>query len=188
MEQRSSYNCKMLRDPALAILALILSIPFLGGCSPANENAGANGNVSTPGQPITRTSGPGIDGVKDGSEELGALIKLPFEPDDLVWKEFQAGKPGQVQGRRLLAVFQLTPQEAKALIDRSAKAGAGSPAVLSVEKWFPPELIAQSEMSSDAGITVTTYPADDFFQEPFTRGTISNVDDTDFFVLELFTV
>lgn len=177
----------MLRESSLAILALIGSILVLTGCGDSvNVNSPGNANVPAAGSTNSSPSEPGMDGVKDGAEELEALIKLPFQPEDLVWKEFLAGSTLNVQGRRLLVVFQLTPQDAKSLIERSAKAGAGSPAVISVEKWFPAELITQSELSSDEGIAVTSYPANEFIQDPFKEGTLSHVDETDFFVLDLF--
>lgn len=183
----SPYNCKMLRARTLGILALFTSLQFLAGCGgTAGTNSGGSANTSVPGRPANPSAKREADGVKDSLEELEALITLPFQPEDLVWKEFVAGTNGNVQGRRLLAVFQFSPNDAKELIDRSAKLGVGSPAQIPVEKWFPAELIAQSEMSGDEGIAVTSYPADEFYRDPFRKGTLSNVDKTDFFVLDLF--
>lgn len=176
----------MFRERSIAILALITCILVAGACSTANE-----GPVNNAAEAANRASNigapqPGTEGVKDGVEELEALIKFEIKPEDLVWKEFRAENAGSVQGRRILAVFQLTKQDAKDLVDRSSKNGEGTSALIPVEKWFPPELITQSDMSVDEGIAVTTYPADEFFKGPFDKGTISRVDKTDFFVLELF--
>lgn len=177
----------MLRARTLGILALFALLQLLGGCGgTAGTNSGGNANTTVPGRPANPSAKREADGVKDSLEELEALITLPFQPEDLVWKEFVAGTNGNVRGRRLLAVFQFSPNDAKELIDRSAKLGAGSPAQIPVEKWFPAELIAQSEMSGDEGIAVTSYPADEFYRDPFLKGTLSNVDKTDFFVLDLF--
>jgi len=177
----------MLRARTLGILALFSALQLLAGCGGmAGTNSAGNANSSVPGSPANPSAKREADGVKDSLEELEALITLPFEPEDLIWKEFVAGSNGNVQGRRILAVLQFSPQNAKDLITRSAKLAEGSPALIPVEKWFPAELIAQSETSGDESIAVTSYPADEFFQDPFRKGTLSNVDKTDFFVLELF--
>ncbi|NOT48552.1 MAG: hypothetical protein HOP17_12475 [Acidobacteria bacterium] len=161
------------------ILALIFAIQILSGCSgqTANSNTASNQNESA------AASGPEKDGVKDNVSELGALIKFSLEPDDLAWKEFPAKDD---QRRRVLAVFQLTAEDSKKLVERAAKIRPAKPVSITTEKWFPTELTTQSEMNRDEGIPAVSYAADEFYLEPFNEGTLSRVDNTDFFVLEVF--
>jgi hypothetical protein len=178
-----SYNVKMLTPATSVILALILSIAFMAGCSserPAANNANGNTAAASQGNE-NRDIEPGLEGAKDNPEELATLVKLPYTPEDLVWKELPAK-----QGRRVVAVFQLTEEDAKKLIGSAAKARAGSPVSLKPENWFPRELTTQTDVSGEETLPATAYPADEFFQPPFTEGTVSNVDDTNFFVLEVF--
>lgn len=164
------------------ILALIASIYALGGCagSPAPgvaNNAASNANQ----QNSNRAVEPGMEGAKDNAEELGTLVKMPYEPEDLAWKEFSTP-----QGRRVLAVFQLTDEDSKKLIDAASKARPGTPASIASEKWFPKELVTQNEIAGESGIQATSYAADEFLGPPFSEGTVSRVDNTNFFVLEAF--
>lgn len=161
------------------ILALILFIQILAGCGggTADNTGQANANTANAAAPQ-----PEKDGVKDNYEELGALVKMPFEPEDLAWKEYAAGK----QGKRLLAVFQLTAEDAKKLVERASKIRPATPVTIMPEKWFPTELVSQSEMTGDEGIPATSYAADEFFQPPYSEGSVSRVADSDFFVLEVF--
>ncbi len=177
----------MLSRRIALILALSIAVPSLAGCSnqpvidsgskspgPANE---ANTN---------RAVEPGMEGAKDNADELRTLINLPYEPEDLIWKEYTAGKPGEKQGRRVLAVFQFTPDESRKLIEAASKVRSPVPVALSTEKWFPKELVTQSEIGGEDGIQATAYAANEFMQTPFSEGTISRVDNTDFFVLDLY--
>lgn len=170
----------MLAKRTSVILALIFAIQILDGCSgpTANSNSSAaNANGAS------RLSDAEKEGVKDNAEELATLITFPLEPDDLAWKEYPAVQGGK--SRRVLAVFQLTPEESRKLIERAVKVGPAKPVSITTEKWFPKELTTQSEMNGDEGIAAASYPANEFYLGPFTEGTLSRVDNTDFFVLEL---
>lgn len=168
----------MLAKNALALTAFLLALQVLAGCAgpTANSNV-ANANATSAG------AEPEKEGVKDTSDELAILIKFPFEPEDLAWREFPATGD---QRRRVLAVFQLLPEDSKKLTERSSKIRPGKSVSLATEKWFPTELTMLNEMNSDEGIPATSYAADEFFNAPFTEGSLSRVDNTDFFVLELF--
>ncbi|MGD9562364.1 MAG: hypothetical protein AB7F88_10350 [Pyrinomonadaceae bacterium] len=163
------------------MLALLASISSLIGCedgpTTGNTVVSSNANVRNSNRAIE----PGMDGAKDNAEELSSLVKLPYEPEDLVWKEF----PG-AQGRRLVAVFQLTDDDAKKLVDTASKTRPGAPVSIASETWFPTELVTQSEISGDTGIQATSYSAEQFYQSPYNEGTLSRVDKTNFFVLEVF--
>lgn len=175
------YNTKMLFHRAALILALSVLIQLAVGCERAPVTEANNAAVNRANS--NRAIEPGMEGAKDNADELGTLIKLPYEPEDLVWKDFAAADG---KGRRLLAVIQLTPEESRKLIDSALKAGPGKPVSISSEKWFPKELVTQSEMSPDEGIQATSYATNEFLRPPFTQGTLSHVNNTDFFVIELF--
>jgi hypothetical protein len=168
------------------ILSLFLLINTLGGCSRPSSNTGNSAaNNHTDQANANRAVEPGMDGARDNEDELATLVKLPYEPEDLVWKEFPATGDGN-SVRRVLAVFQFTPADAKKVVENASNVRPGSPVRLPSEKWFPKELITQTEVSGEEGIKATSYAADEFLNAPFNTGTLSRVDNTDFFVLEVF--
>ena len=179
-----TYNNLMARRTTSLILALFLSLIVLGGCSNPSSNTAnsASDNHSDPAN-TDRAVEPGMEGAKDNADELATLIKIPYEPEDVVWKEFPAaaGAP-----RRVLAVFQFTPADAKKIVETASKVRPGTPTRLPTEKWFPKELVTETDVSGEEGIKATTYAADEFLIPPFTEGRLSRVDNTDFFVLEVF--
>ncbi len=162
----------------LAILALILSNQMLIGCSNEPE---ANANQIVVNTRPAATPDPAREGVKENKDELAELIKLPYEPEDLVWKAFAPDKNGQ----RLLAVFQLLPDDSRKLADRLTKQSKGTSVKIKAEKWFPTELVTENEVTGEEGIVATSFPADDFFQQPYSEGTVSRVGTSDFYVLDL---
>jgi hypothetical protein len=170
----------MLGNRTSLILALAAAIQLLSGCS--GPSPGANNANSANEANANRAVEPGMEGARDNADELRTLIRLPYEPEDLVWKEYAADK----QRRRLLAVLQFTTEDTRKLVEASSRIRPGTPATVPTEKWFPKELVTQSEMSGEEGVQATSYAADEFFQQPFSEGTLSRVNNTDFFVLELF--
>jgi len=168
----------------LIVLSLCLLINTLGGCSKPTSNTG-NSNNQTDQANADRAVEPGMEGAKDNADELETLVKLPYEPEDLVWKEFPAAADGST-ARRVLAVFQFGVADAKKVVENASHVRPGSPVLLPTEKWFPKELITQTEVSGEEGIRATSYAADEFLNAPFNTGTLSRVDNTDFFVLEVF--
>lgn len=115
---------------------------------------------------------------EDNSEEISALVNLPFEPEDIVWRK-------NPDGKSLIAVMRFSPEDAKKLRQQLEAGGKGSSRSIPPEDWFPTELTAQSEASPDAVITGTAFPASPFYQPPFNDGTVTVVSGTDFFILEL---
>lgn len=177
----SFYNIRMPFSRVSLSLALIVAVYVIGGCSGTSRPTSNNSASGVDTQNSNRAVEPGMEGAKDNSEELAALVKMPYEPEDLAWKEYPA-QPG----RRLLAVFQLTDDDTRKLVEAASRVRPGSPLSVTSEKWFPKELVTQSEMSGDAGIQAISYAADEFLQPPFTEGTVARVEGTNFFVLEAF--
>jgi len=172
-----SYNVQMLLSKTAIILALILSIQMLGACVGKTSDANTSNTANTGSANISK---PETEGVKDNADELATLARLTFEPEEVAWKETTAGDK-----RKLLAVLRFTPVDSKKIIENAAKVKPGQNVSIPSERWFPAELVSQSEMSGDETITATAYAADEFFLPPYTEGRLSRVGNSDFFVLEL---
>ena len=156
----------------LAALALLISTPFLQSCSSRGENGNVanatNGNSS-----IATHTGP-----KDNIDEFGLLVRLPAEPEEVAWEE----KPEQ---KKLVAVIRFSPENAQKMAAEVAKNGNGSSEELTVESWYPNELIAQSELTGESSVKGQSYPAEPFLNPPYTKGKITRIENTDYFILQI---
>ncbi len=131
--------------------------------------------------------------AKDDAEELSKLIKLPYETEEALWKIEPLGKnqnservPGPTDNK-LIAVLKFKSADAQKLVEQAANYKPPTENSISVENWFPPELIAKSQESGDETIKGTVYAPNDFAQPPYQNGTLTRIAETDYFVLELFT-
>lgn len=155
------------------ILALFFSAASLSSCVGGNKNA----NTQSTAAPSNRT-GENPNLPKTNVEELGLLVNVPYETEDIVWKEYASQK-------RLLAVLRFSPADAAKLVAESEKIRSSESAAVSSETWFPAELIAKSEMSGDDNLSGRSYAANQFFQEPYSSGQLVRIENTDYFVLDL---
>ena len=114
----------------------------------------------------------------DNVDEFSMLVQLPFLPEEVVWKE----KPAQ---KSLTAVLRFSPENASKFAAEIAKNGNGTQVNLSVEPWYPNELIAQGDVTGESTITGQSYPAESFLNPPYTKGTITRIDNTDYFILQI---
>ncbi len=153
------------------ILALFSAVLIPAGCGGTASNSNSANTVAN--EAATNANLP-----KTSSEDLGMLIKMPFETEDVIW----SGGPDQ---KKLIAVLRLSPQNANKLVEQAKKIKPPVPGQIDSEPWFPAELIAQSSESGDDTLKGMTYAADDFYQPPFTGGKLTRIETTDFFVLEL---
>jgi hypothetical protein len=161
---------RFLRRGALIPITLI-SI-FLTGCG-GNAGDGANNANSGVSSIASNTNKENTN-----AEELGMLISFAWETEDLAWKKDEGKKS-------LTAAFRLSPEDAKKLSDQLTAKGQGAPKEVSVEDWFPAELIAQGESRGGSTVPATAYPADDLYQPPYNQGTISRIEGTGYFVVEV---
>src|SRR3982751_116845 len=106
----------------LIIFTASLLLLGCGGDSDANSNA-ANSNSAQ----VSNTNT-----TKDNVEELRSLIRIPFEPDEVVYRVLNEADKKQ----RLVAVFVLTPEIHKSLEGRIASSGAAKDQLITVEQWF----------------------------------------------------
>jgi hypothetical protein len=152
-------------------LAFLLAVNTLTSCSSPASNG--NANVSTANSTTVSKVVP-----KDNVEELAMVVKLPFEPEEVAWEEKAADGS-------LTAVIRFSPENAEKMSAEVAKNGAPTPERLTVETWYPAELIAQSEMSGESTVEGKSYPAGPFLNPPYTKGKITRIDNTDYFILQI---
>ncbi len=157
---------------------------FFNGCS---GTAGGN-NASAPPN-ADNTAGA----ANENAEQLGLLIKLPFEAEEVAWKEQPLSRqdtnsPVLSQNeRKLIAVFRFSDEESAKLAASLARFGTPANVTLGTEEWYPAELIGQSEFNGESRLRGVSYPADDFYQSPYLNGQITRIENTNYFVLELFS-
>lgn len=160
---------KILRT--VVILALFLCAMLNPGCGGGNKNANLGSAVSN--GPLENTNS-----AKSNIEELSLQVNVPYEAEDIVWKE-------TADHKQIIAVLRFSSEDANRVVAEAAPRQAPQNVILSSETWFPAELIAQSEMSGDDSLNGLAYAADRFYQEPYTSGRIVRIEGTDYFVLEL---
>jgi hypothetical protein len=154
------------------IVSLIFLAQLLSACS---GNAG-NTNTSQPNSNQNRNT----VSANDKAEELGMLVVLPIEPEETVWRE----DPGEGNAKKLTAVLKYPVADAaklSTLIEKSPPLSAS----INTETWFPAELIAQSDLSGDDTLKGDSFAAVDFYQAPYSEGTITRIEGTNYFILEL---
>lgn len=172
----------MKSTPKIFIL-LFFAVSWTACLSNNNSNSTANSQNRTNGNANSNNK---KNPTKDDIEELELTIKLPYHPEDAVWREESAGAP-EGEKKKLVAVLKFTKDEADKIVAQAEKYKPAAPASIGAEEWFPAELIAQSQMSGNETVKGMTYAANDFFNAPYTDGRITRVEATNYFVLELFS-
>jgi hypothetical protein len=159
-------------NPAPKILILLsFLILFSAACGglDANSNS-ANANAAN--------SSQANNAAKTNVEELAILINVPYESEEVFWKDDASHK-------RIVAVLRFPANEAERLITDAQKIRPPQKVTINAESWFPPELVAQSDVSGDDTLSGQAYAANAFYQDAFNDGRIIKVDDSDYFVLEM---
>ena len=152
----------------LSTILLCTIAMFCLACG-GGTSTGANGSLA---------SGANTNSAKTNVEELAMSVNVPYQVDDLVWKEF----PGQ---KRIVAVMRVDPADSAKIIADATSQGQPENVSVPSQKWFPAELVAQAEMSGDNTLRGQAYTANAFYQEPYTSGRITRIEGTDYFVLDL---
>ena len=166
------------------IFALAAAIIFFSSCGGIKESSN-NISASNAAQNTSQTSL-----VQDDVGELGKIINLPFEPEEVVWQDNNLTVDGgnQVSAsneKRFVAVLKFNSEDSNRIITQAEKYEPAKFSVIDAENWFPVELIAQSQLSGDETLKGNSYAADDFFRDPFNKGKFTRIADTNFFVIEL---
>ncbi len=164
------------------LIATVVLFSASGGGGEVNKNISTSDNI----QNANHSSS-----VSDDVEELGKIIKLPFEPEEVVWQDNNSDNKIDGNGvsaanqKRIIAVLKFTSEQSNLLIAQAEKYAPAKPAEIDAESWFPVELIAQSQLSGDETLKGNAYAADDFFMEQFNKGKFTHIANTNYFVLEL---
>lgn len=167
-------------------IALLFAALFAASCS-SSETENSNSNSRTANSANSSNS----NAVKDDIDELELTIKIPFHPEEVVWREDVLGKTGDSRvpaptDKKLTAVMRFLKDDAAKITAQAEKYKPATPATINTEKWFPAELIAQSQTSGDETVKGSSYPANDFLNPPYSDGKLTRIEGTDYFVLELF--
>jgi hypothetical protein len=163
----------MVRPRLAALLPAMMFVCLAAACGGTAGNSTPRSNAPNSSQPPEN-----VNAAKSNIEELGMLVNIPYEAEDIVWKE-NAGHD------RLVAVLRFSSDDAAKIISEAATYGTAQHVTVSSETWVPAELIAQGDMTGDDSLHGMAYPANAFYQEPYTVGRIVRIDGTDYFVLEL---
>jgi hypothetical protein len=171
---------------ASKIIIALVTAAFFTACT---SNAPTNSNQAN--QAAEATNSTSANSVKNDIDELETIINLPFHPEDVDWREEPLGKAGsnRVPGptdKKLVAILRFLKDDADKITTAAEKYKAGLPETITTESWFPAELIAQSQTSGDKTLKGASYPANDFYNPPYTAGKITRIEGTDYFILELF--
>jgi hypothetical protein len=178
-----------MQSPAPKFIIALLFAALFPACT-ANDANSANQNSAN--QAAAAANSNKANAVKDDVDALEMTVKLPYHPEEAVWREEPLGKaandrvPGPTD-RKLVAVLRFLKDDADKITSQAEKYKPAAPETIETESWFPAELIAQSQTSGDETVKGASYPANDFYNPPFSEGKITRVDGTDYFVLELFT-
>lgn len=154
-----------------SVLLILLASQLLSGCSSRSGNA----NVSNESAAATNSSQAGPN---DNIDEFMLMVRLPFAPEEVAWREYPSQK-------KLVAVVRFSPENATKMSAEMAKGGQSTTETMSVETWYPAELIAQSDLTGESTVKAQSYPAEPFLNPPYTKGRISRVENTDYFIVQI---
>ncbi len=171
----------------LLVIVAFLNLIFLVSCTDV-ENSNTNSAQNT----AVQNSDPVQENPSsDDVEKLLEIVLLPEIPEEVVWKEENLGsKDNTVPGptdRKIIAVLQYTPENVKKIIALVEKNKQPQEVEVEVENWYPEELTAKSQLSGSESLRGMAFGANQFFNTPYGNGKITHIEDTNFFVLELFT-
>jgi hypothetical protein len=169
--RQSTYNVHMHRLSARNILTLFLFAALFQACGTSDRVANTSvvaANRVTEKENRARTN----------VEELGMLVNVPYDAEEVAWKENEKEK-------RVIAVLRFSNADVARIIADAEKVRQPEAAVIQCEAWFPAELIAQGEMSGDDTLKGTAYAANTFLQEPYSAGRITHIENTAYFVLDV---
>ena len=166
------------------LIALLFAALFSACPSNKTSNSNQENRAANPANSQNSNS------IKDNVDELEMTIKMPLHPEEAVWREEPLGKADNrvpaPTDKKLIAVLRFLKEDADKIVAQGEKYKPGTDEKINTESWFPAELIAQSQTSGDETLKGKSYPADDFYNAPYTTGKITRIEGTDYFILELF--
>jgi hypothetical protein len=158
----------------LLLFVMCGCILVFNGCRGSRNNAANSTSSSAANQASDNANVP-----QTNQEELSLLINVPYETEDIAWKQDATKK-------RITAVLLFSSADANKIVADAEKIHPAEAVATRVQSWFPQELIAQSEMGGgEDEVRGQAYAADQFYQDPYTSGRIIRVENTDYFIVEL---
>jgi hypothetical protein len=155
------------------IIALFFACTLFSACG-----GGANSNAANHAAAANSNAAANANIARTNAEELGLLVNMPYETEEIVWKEDQ-------QRKKITAVMRFSPEDSKKIVADAEKIKAPEKVTIPTATWFPAELIAQGDMSGEDSVNGLAYSANAFLQEPYNQGRLVHVEDSDYFVLEV---
>ncbi len=167
-----------------------VSATFFFGCKNYDNDSNVVRQVSNENQNSKiENIGEDQSPAKDDAEELGKLIKIPFDTEEALWKIEDSAKISNANNgetvQKLVAVLKFKSEDTQKIVEQAVNYKPATETSLNAESWFPPELIAKSQQSGNETIKGTIYAPNDFAQTPYQNGTLTRISGTDYFVLEL---
>lgn len=168
--------------PRLA-LAFFLAVPVVAGSCGAPSDSGKGGSTDRNGGQV---------GVRDSVEELQGLIRLESEPEEVVFSvqklDAEAAKKiaRPVGSSRLIAVLRYEEGSDAALSEALKREGEGQPISMDIETWFPAEIVAQGQTSSDSTVRGRAFSAKALLAAPYSDGRVVAIEGSRFYVIEMF--
>ncbi len=170
-------------NPNRQIFVLIFLIAIFGiSCSRSNVDQGEV-NKLRPDINENANADPNASIAEDNETELNSLINLPFEPSENVYREDLV--KDTKDKRKITAVLKFSEDDTKSLLEQLEPKSNPFATKIEAEPWFPAELIAKSQTSGDESIKGVGYNAESFFKPPFNSGSLTRINDTDYFILNL---
>ncbi len=156
------------------LLTFLIAASFVTSCSSANQNSANSTNAAGGALGVSKRADTG---PKDNVDELMILVQLPFQPEEVAWKE-------NAEKKTFVAVIRFSSENATKMAAEAAKNGQPANETLTVETWYPAELIAQGELTGESTVKGQTYPAEAFLNPPYTKGRITRIENTDYFIFQ----
>jgi hypothetical protein len=156
---------------------MVVSIVFASALFPSSCVTNDNANNNTKPSNDLRIN-ENSNSAKTNVEELGLLINIPYDAEDIAWKIDD-------NRTRLIAVFRFSPTDAAKLVEEVERLGQPLSVKIALETWYPAELIAQGTISGDDTLEGQQFNADPFLNETNSNGTITRIQTTEFFILDV---
>jgi hypothetical protein len=159
---------------------LLFALTFTISCGSQTADSNANGNSNA--NAANSANKESTADFNDDIAALGNLVLLPFIPEEV---RFVEEDTKNTNDKKLIAVLRFTPEDTKNLLAQAEKHRPAEAVEVGPEKWFPEELVAQSQLSGNALLKGTAYAPTDFIQLPYSSGRLIRVENSNYFVLEL---
>lgn len=187
--RRSFYNDEMRISRAILIFSFIPLIFSFSACREYDSpNVNSNrANISV------KTNSNAETVPQEYVEELAKIIKLNTLPEETVYLETNLNTKNDAPNvpapneKKLVAVMKFSPENAAQIVAQAEKHKATELSDIDAESWFPAELVAQSQLTGDEFLKGVTYAPNDFLQTPYSKGKLTRINNTDYFILELTT-